>query len=276
MGKWIKRIIIVVLVFVFLFSVGMVGMILYRYWQVDQVYAEAAEQFVRPSTFSTGTAAAAGETAGTVQVDGEEPVVLEYAPLEADFAALQEANPDIVGWLYCEDTVINYPVLHGADDDMYLRHLYDHTYSNSGSIFVEAANRKRFQDANTIIYGHNMHNDTMFGTLDEWADQEYYETHPVLWLLTPEQDYKIEIIAAYRTTADSSTYTIFSDVGPEIDAYIASMTAQSAIQTAAQPETDTRYVLLSTCADSFSSDIARFVVHGKLTPVASAGGVQIM
>lgn len=269
MGKWIKRIIIVVLVFVFLFSVGMVGMILYRYWQVDQAYAAAAEQFVRPSSASAGTV----NTVETAQTDAEETRVLEFAPLEADFAALQEANPDIVGWLYCEDTVINYPVLHGADNDMYLRHLYDHTYSTSGSIFVEAANRKQFQDANTVIYGHNMHNDTMFGTLDEWADQEYYEAHPVLWLLTPEQDYKIEVLAAYKTSAYSDTYTIFTDVGPELDEYIAAMIAQSAIQSAAQPEADTKYVLLSTCADSFSSDTQRFVVHGKLIPVDSAGGV---
>lgn len=276
MGKWIRRIILVVLLAVFLFSTGSVVMILNQYRQINKNYEETAAQFTQVSP-QGGATTAPGTAAPENPPQQESPQtetgeLVELAPLVVDFAALQAVNPDVVGWIYCEGTPINYPVLHGATNNTYLRHLYDRTYSISGSIFVEASNRKSFEDANTIIYGHNMnYNNSMFGTLKEWSSQEFYEEHPVIWLLTPEQDYKIEVLGTYTTSAYSDTYTIFPDVGPELDEYLENKLAQSVIQTHGSPEPDARYVLLSTCAYVF--DNARYVLHGKLVPVDSAGGV---
>lgn len=267
MGKWIKRIVITLLLAVFLFSTGSVIMILHQYRQIDKRYEEVAGQYVQYSS-QPGSDAAPGST----ETPGDDGENTGSAPLVVDFAALQAANPDVVAWIYCEGTAINYPVLHGSTNDTYLRHLYDHSYSISGSIFVEASNRGNFQDANTIIYGHNMQNDSMFGTLENWADQAFYEEHPFIWLLTPEQDYQIEILGGYTTSANSDTYTIFSENGPELDEYLTKMLAQSVFTSHSEPEPDVRYVLLTTCAYVFND--ARFVLHGKLVPVDSAGGIM--
>ena len=118
-----------------------------------------------------------------------------------------------------------------------------------------------------------MKNGSMFATLDHWAEQEYYEGHPVMWLLTPEQDYKIVLFSGYTTSASSDTYAIFDGPCQELDAYLIKCRSQSDFSAEVELEGDSRYVLLSTCAYVF--DNARFVLHGKLVPVDSAGGVPL-
>lgn len=256
--RWVKSIVLAVLIFIFVISAGTVAVTLYQYHKGASAYAQVADRFL-------------SEREPAPPQDEEQP--LELAPIEVDFEALQQENPDITGWIYCEDTVINYPVLHGADNDMYLRHLYDGQYSINGSIFVEAENARNFTDYNTIIYGHGMMDGSMFGSLESWKEQDYYEAHPVFWLLTPQQDYRIDIMGAYTTSAYSDTYMIFEQDGPALDAYFENVLPQSEIAAKAAPEAGSRYVLLTTCAYTFTD--ARFVVHGKLVPVDSAGGIAI-
>ena len=85
---------------------------------------------------------------------------------------------------------------------------------------MEAANRPGFADANTILYGHHMKDGAMFASLEKWADQEFYEEHPVMWLFTPKQDYKVILFSGYTTSANSEAYTIFSDSGKELEEYL--------------------------------------------------------
>ncbi len=263
MGKWIRRFVVVVLLGIFLYSVTTIAIIMYQYKVSDELYESTASQF------TVTHASAEGEGTGT---EGEAPAqdTAEIAPISVDFAGLQAVNGDVCGWIYCEDTPINYPVVHGEDNDFYLMHNYDGTDSASGSIFMEADNRPGFADSNTIIYGHHMKNGSMFATLDKWAEQEYYEGHSVMWLLTPEQDYKIVLFSGYTTSANSDTYMIFDGACGELDDYLAKCKGQSDFDAEVELEGDARYVLLSTCAYVF--DNARYVLHGKLVPADSAGG----
>jgi len=250
--KWLKRVLLVVLAAVFLFSSGI---ILYK-WVLDhrtaKEYAETAKRF-----------------ASAAQLDAEREEGMTV-PLQVDFEALREVNEDVVGWIYCEGTALNYPVLHGESNDTYLRHLYDGSYSVAGSIFIEAENRPDLTDANTILYGHYMQDETMFGGLSNWKDQAYYKEHPVLWLLTPAQDYRIDIMASYYTSAYSEAYLLFEEHNAAFEEYLAAALSRSEIATDVQAEPDAQYVLLSTCA-SVSGNDERFVVHGKLVPVNTHG-----
>ena len=92
-----------------------------------------------------------------------------------------------------------------------------------------------------------------------------------MWLLTPEQDYKIVLFSGYTTSATSDTYTIFEGPSQELDAYLAKCREQSDFSMEVELDSEGRYVLLSTCAYVF--DNARYVLHGMLVPVDSAGGV---
>ncbi len=244
-----------VLAVVFVGSLGAIVAIQYRYKVQQHFYSQTAGQY---------TVTIPGATDAAVVGVGDK----ELAPLVVDFAALQAVNPDIIGWIWCEGTPIHYPVLQTDSNDTYLRHTYKGEYSIAGSIFVEANNRPGFADANTIIYGHHMLDDTMFSCIESWQDQQFYDQHPVLWLLTPQQDYKIEVFSSYMTTAESATYTIFSEPGAGLDAYLQAALDQSAIIAPLQLPAGGRYVLLTTC--SFAADDARNVLHGLLTPVGAA------
>lgn len=194
------------------------------------------------------------------------------APIRVDFKSLLDVTEDVKGWIYCADTNINYPVLHGATNNTYLRHTYDGEYNIAGSIFIETDNDPNFKDANTIVYGHHMNDGSMFANLEDWADQKYYEDHPVMWILTPKQDYMLVLVAGYHTAAGSDTYTMFHEPDEEMRAYLDKAVEKSDFITNLRLPLgkNTHYVVLSTCAYIF--DNARYVLHGLLVPVDSAGG----
>lgn len=187
-----------------------------------------------------------------------------FCPIRVDFDALLAENEDVVGWLYCEDTNIHYPVVQGKDNDYYLHHGWDRKGSRAGAIFVDAGNRPGFADSNTILYGHHMKNGSMFAHLADFADQEFFDAHPVMWLLTPEQTYKVELLGGYLTSADSDSYTIFTGACEEFDEYLAEAVADSDVQAETQTPCDGRYIMLSTCEYDFTD--ARYVLHGRLVP----------
>lgn len=186
----------------------------------------------------------------------------ETAPIEVDFPSLLERNEDIVGWLYSEDTPINLPVVQGTDNDHYLRRLIDGTGNNSGTLFVDYRNGGDFSDSNTIIYGHNMKNKEMFGTLSNYKDQSYFEDHPIMWLLTPDGDYKIELIAGCVTSAASDVYSI--DLSEEdVLAMVQRSIENSTFTTDVEIHPGDRFLTLSTC--SYEYDNARYVLIGRMT-----------
>ena len=89
---------------------------------------------------------------------------------------------EIIGWIYSDGTPINYPIVQTTNNEYYLRRLIDGTYNQAGSIFMDYKNSSDFSDYNTIIYGHNMKNDSMFGTLTSYESQDYYNEHKEMYL----------------------------------------------------------------------------------------------
>ena len=179
-------------------------------------------------------------------VPGQTQPVGEQAPIQVDFETLRSQNPDIIGWIYSPDTPINYPIAQSDDNDYYLRRLTDGTRNTAGTIFVDFRNAPDFSDRNTLVYGHNMKNDTMFGTLSEYGRQSYYEAHRELWLLTPEQTFRLEPIAGFVTRADSDSYTLF-ETREALRDYLETAVEQSVFESDLDPELVERIVTLSTC-----------------------------
>lgn len=249
MNKKIKGVVIILLCIVFFSSVTLIIQIAAGYRMTDALYKESAETYT------------AEKKTDSVK-DGED---AETAPITVDFDELRKVNKDIAGWLYCEGTAINYPVMQGEDNDFYLNHTYDKSPNRAGSLFVEALNTPDFADSNTIIYGHHMKDGSMFASLRKWADQEYYEEHPVFWLLTPKQDYRVLLFGGYTTSATSDVYTIFQGPCPELGEYLKAVCARSDFRAGAEPDSNGRFVLLSTCEYDFED--ARYVLHGMLVPV---------
>ena len=189
---------------------------------------------------------------------------VETAPIAVDFDALLDTCGDVVGWLYCEDTPVNYPVVQGKDNNYYLYRLLDGTQHPNGTLFLDCNAAPDFSGWNSVIYGHNMKNDTMFGSLEEYRKQEYYNAHPVLYLLTPEQDYKVVLIAGYVTPSTSDAYTI-PEMVEERDKLAEKAISASTFQTDVEVAEEDRLLSLSTCVYDYEN--ARYVLVGVLRPI---------
>ena len=195
-------------------------------------------------------------------VPGETQPLREAAPIQVDFEALHQQNPDIIAWIYSPDTPINYPVVQSEDNSYYLRRLIDGTRNTAGTIFADFRNAPDLTDRNTLVYGHNMKNNTMFGTLSEYRKQSYYEDHSTLWLLTPDAAYKLEPLSGFVTRADSDSYTLF-ETQEELRSYLDEAVSQSGFQTDVDLDTVERIVTLSTC--TYQGDDKRFILVCALT-----------
>lgn len=127
---------------------------------------------------------------------------------EIDFGDLLEnTNADIYAWIYIPDSLIDYPVLqHPTDNLYYLNHNLDGGSGYPGCIYSENYNELDFTDPNTVLYGHNMKNGSMFAGLHKYEDSEYFEEHPYVYIYTPEKLLVYEIFAAYEYSSEHILY----------------------------------------------------------------------
>ena len=188
----------------------------------------------------------------------------EYAPIRVDFEALLEKNPHVIGWIYAPDTPINYPIVQTKNNSDYLRKALDGSYSHGGTVFLDYRCERDLSGLNSIIYGHNLLDQTMFGTLERYKKQSYYEAHPTLYLLTPEGDYRVDLIAGLDVNAISALYRT-DHTAETYQTFLREILRQSDFQTTFPTEEITRTLTLSTCA--YEHDDARYIVVGVLTPL---------
>ncbi len=258
-----------------LFFLGLFCLSAWKLWHIYQMYqtgqtlydeiAAQVVQTVPPEESSTGKTGirTAGESAPAPEESaGQAGAETDSAGITVDFDTLLACSGDVAGWLYCPDTPINYPVVQGTDNDYYLHHLLDGTRNDNGTLFIDAANAAGWQDQNTVIYGHHMKNGAMFASLEHYDAQTYYDAHPVIYLLTPDGNYSLELFAGMTVAADDEVYThTFSDPDEYLQ-WLARQQERSDFSSAAAVGEGDRIVTLSTCAYDFQN--ARYVVLGKL------------
>lgn len=181
---------------------------------------------------------------------------------QVDFDALKKINPDIVGWVYIDGTNIDYPIVQGDDDDFYLNHMFDLTPNKSGAIFLESKNSADFTDKNTIIYGHNMKNNSMFAQLMDYKEQKFYDEHRKILIVTPERRYVAVIFAGYVAETDYDSWKISFKDDKEFSDWVDYNIKKSAFFSTLMPESKDKILTLSTCSYEFND--ARFVLMGIL------------
>lgn len=222
-GRHVLRIIgIAVCLAVFLFSLFNVISIIQNYREIDKTYDEAAGQFTEiPSQTSE-------EESGGIGVP------------EVDFDALLQVNNDVIGWIYIEGTDISYPLLCGRDNQQYLFQSYEKKYLTAGSIFIDYRCSRDFTDSRMVVYGHNMHNGSMFGKLDKFTKESYMKKHLYVYILLPGgETLKYEVKKTYKADIEGEVYKLPSGEAKD---------------------SEDRKLYLSTCTED-SSDTQRFVVE---------------
>ena len=240
---------------VFVFSAFKIITTLRGYKIAEENYNALSQQFVT-------TAETTPKPSDAPDVE-EEPV--EVSPISVDFASLQAQNPEAAGWIYCPNTVINYPIAHTEDNFTYLNHLLSGEQNANGTIFIDCQNAKDFSDKNTLIYGHNMNDGSMFASLRNYRDAAYYPEHPCLYISTPDKNFRLDLFAGLVTEPDSYVYARQFDEEEQFLAYIESAKAESTFQSDVEVGIEDQICVLSTCTYEFND--ARYVVIGKLVEI---------
>lgn len=182
---------------------------------------------------------------------------------------LYAQNPDLVGWLCIEGTDIDYPVVQvPGDNTFYLRRGFDRLYATGGTLFIDGRCGMGFDGgaptANWLLYGHNMHNGTMFGTLDRYADEDFYRAHPTFTFDTLYEEGKWQVAAVLRTTlgAEELPYYAFFDAQSraEWQAWMDAILPLALYDTGIAPEYGEQLLMLSTCGDHAPGTQARLAV----------------
>ncbi|MCL1982290.1 MAG: class B sortase [Clostridiales bacterium] len=185
-----------------------------------------------------------------------------------DFATLDSINPDIIAWLFIPDTPISYPIMRGPDNNAYLRTTFDKKPNILGSIFQDYRNDADFADQNTVIYGHNTRNDTMFGSLKKYKQLEYAEQRTNIYVIRKSDVLVYEIFAVYETLATSDTYTIRFESDASFASYLQEMAAKTVTQVGSPPDSG-HIITLSTCTGG--DQTMRLVLQAKLVETVPSG-----
>lgn len=264
MKRRLRSILLVCFGAVFVVSAGVVIYDLVQYRQGEEIYREA-EELVQLPNFSdlplpqlpeqSPSAPEQEAPEEPTQGDAEEPkqeapvYVDPYADAlrSMDFAALREVNSEVLGWILIPGTVISYPVTQHRDNTYYLSHTWRKTAGAVGAIFVEQNNRPDFSDFNTIVYGHNMNNGSMFGTLKQYKKQNYWKTHPYVYVTDDNGSRCYQVFAAYEVSTTGTTYQLGFRNDESKQAFLDFCMEQSLIQTGVVPTVRDHILTLSTC-----------------------------
>lgn len=232
--KKILKIIIFILVLLIVFCIYKIGTTLYSYHEAEKTYTSISED------------------AGTS--DGLSDSI--------DFDMLLGVNKDVVGWIYSEGTVINYPIVKSRDNNEYLYKLITGKRNSNGTIFVDYRCDEPFIGFNTVIHGHHMNDGSMFCSLEDYSDINYYKEHKTIEIITPDNWYEMVVFASFIPKAGSEVYTMNIETKESKEMLLDYIKTNNEIETGIEVTAEDRIVTLSTCAYKFEN--ARTVVIGKL------------
>lgn len=199
----------------------------------------------------------AADGAGDVQPIG---IHFDASPLEAARELTQ--NPDIVAYLFIEGTNVNNVVVQGVDNNFYLHRDMFGNRNINGSLFMDFRNSPDFTDRNTIIYGHNMQNGTMFHNLRYYMRRDFFEAHPHIKVITDDTIFIYEIFAIFSTHIYFDYIQVDFEDDEEFGALLREMTRRSVFNTGVTANQYDRIIVLSTCTNVDRN--TRIVVVGRL------------
>lgn len=203
----------------------------------------------------------ATETAETVTEEQSEVIPVKFEELQA-------VNPDVYAWITVPGTDIDYPILqHASDNSYYLMHNIDGSYGYPGCIYTENLNSKDFTDNNTVIYGHNMKNGSMFAQLHKFEDPDFFNENREVLIYLPDEVLHYTIFAAHIYDDRHLLYS-FDFTDPEVyqkylDSIFSTRDMSANIDKDITVTTDDQIITLVTCIGSQPNN--RLLVQAVLT-----------
>lgn len=191
--------------------------------------------------------------------DGDETVTQQI-----DSAKLKQINADAIGWIVFNDSYVNNPLVQTDDNSYYLKHSFMKKKNAAGALFMDYRNES-FDDRNVVIYGHNMMDRTMFGSLKDVFQEKFWEgsERDMIWIIDSEQHLRKYKIFSYYIVEKEDYYstTSFSDAAAYAS-FLKEITARSLRKLDVTVSADDHILTLSTCAGALGMNKRR-VIHAK-------------
>lgn len=215
-----------------------------------------------------------GETVETEDAVSEK-VVINYDNGEIilpdvldEYKTLYNLNKKLIGWVKIDDTYIDYPVLQTSNNEYYLNHNFDQEQDKNGSIFLDMDCSIFPRSTNLIIYGHHMRSGRMFGQLNKYSDEKFFEKHRYIQFDTIYEKGTYEVMYVFRSEVYNENEIVFKyyqfiDAASEVefDSNMREMAAMSLYDTGVTAAYGDELLTLSTC--DYFTDNGRFVVVAK-------------
>ena len=188
-------------------------------------------------------------------------------PNPIDFKSLKKGNEDIYAWIKIDNTNVDYPVVQSYEEDdyFYLNHNIEKKFGINGAIYTEKHNKTDFSDPNTVIYGHDMLDGSMFRTLHKFRDEKFFKENEFIYIYTEGHILKYRIFAAYKwdnrhilNSYDFSDEKVFADYLEEIKNPKSLMVNKRDVDLT----TSDKIITLSTCIGNEKN--YRYLVQGVL------------
>ena len=265
-GKIIWIIVLIVAILAFLLCAG---------YLVKYFFFDPSQEIERPSKTEPATSVSATKDEATVvetqaptQRFAETTAKVEEAET-VDFKELMEINPDIYAWIYIPNTNVDYPVAQsaqGESDSFYLDHNVYKNYQFAGTIYSEKHNKKDFSDPVTILYGHNMLNGSMFASLHNFNDKDFFDNNNTIFVFTKDKLYTYLIYSAYqyddRHILNSFNMNDDYSFRDYLDSTLLQRPYYCNVREGIELTTDDRILTLSTCMNGGGN--VRYLVQGVL------------
>lgn len=191
---------------------------------------------------------------------------MDLTSVKASISSLKQVNPDVIGWIYAENTRINYPLMQSAksDDDYYLNHAYTGEYLAVGSIYMSSYCDKVLKNNyNTLIYGHNVTNGTMFHDVTKFEDAQFFNNTKI-YIYTLDGAYIYKPVSIYRTTYDYNYIQTSFTGEDEFLSFADRVLSNTVVPTDERINSGDTMITLSTCNNSVGTTTKRFALHAKL------------
>ena len=187
---------------------------------------------------------------------------MQMTMISVDFDELLKINPDTVGWLYVNNTNVNYPFVQGEDNSYYLTHSFDKSYNVAGWLFADyKSNFKKFGN-NTVIYGHGRVDQVMLGSLHNILDSSWYtnEDNQIIKLSTPFKNTLWKVFSIYTIPSESYYLTHTFENDESYQKFLDTMLSRSIYNFGVKVDSSDKILTISTCLDNNGN---RIVVQAK-------------
>ncbi len=194
-----------------------------------------------------------------LQIKELKPVLNEDKESGPTFDQLLAINPDVRGWITMDGTQIDFPILQGETNLSYINTDVYGNFALAGSIFLDSRNNPDFSDHYNLIYGHHMANSNMFGDLDLYRDEKFFQEYTTGQLITVDKVYDLEVLAVVIVSA-SDDHIFDIQTNQKVEGILRFIKENSLHfrDGLPQPDDSIQFLALSTCSSDFSD--ARTVV----------------